>query len=627
MVIGAVVALAIVVAAPYLAPGLLAALGTTTATALALSVTTALIGGALALGATLAMKALGFNASPSNKAPTQPIIVRQTLTDSYIIYGRRRVIYLKWVFFHGKKVGSKHFRYFAFAVAGHRCAGNPSWMLNDEAVTVDGSGVVTSGKYAGKIQLWFQRGLDTETANPTFVAECGGKWTSNHRGDGVAMIYMKAEMTDAVVEAGFCTPSPVIDGKDDIYDYRDDTTGFTRNATLVSYDWMRLPRHDGGFGISDNEVPNADWLSAQANVCDEDVDGEPRYALDGVIVTGAEPAGVRDTLVINQAGSYTFSEGKHFIRPGYWVPPSEVLEERDLAGAIQFQPFLPEDAAANEVQGSFVDPAANYQPMPFPMQTTDPAPTNIRQMDLDLAWITSPQRAARVGRVMLRRAQCEKQGSWPMNIMGLRVKALDTVQCNTARYGLSNYAFAVSSWQFSPDFGAVLSLREENEEIYADPTPVTPEAIPTIEQGEVVITEANLVTLISTSFTTDADPPDGLLQSTTDGEITVEGHTRTYDDIDAPVAVDGDTLTGLTPGTYYHVHYDDPDREGGAVTYVATEIPEDAATTPTNPGRHYVGSIIATAGESAGGAAPPGWTGGSWNNTGPEYIYDGQVPL
>lgn len=611
--IGAVVALAIVVAAPYLAPGLLAALGTTTATALALSITTALIGGALALGATLAMKALGFNASPSTKTNTAPTIIRQSLTDSYIIYGRRRVIYLKWVFFHAKKVGARHFRYFAFVVAGHRCAGNPTWMLNDEVVTVDGSGVVTSGKYAGKVRLWFQRGLASETANATFVSECDGKWTVNHRGDGLAMIYMKAEMTDAVVEAGFCTPSPVIDGKDDIFDYRDDSAGFTSNATLVAYDWMRMPREDGGFGIADNEVPDADWLSAQANVCDEDVSGEPRYALAGIIVTGAEPAGVRDTLVINMAGSYTFSEGKHFIRPGYWVPPSEVLEEKDLAGAIQFQPFLPEDAAANEVQGSFIDPDASYQPMPFPMQTTDPPPTNIRQMDLDLAWITSPHRAARVAQIMLRRAQCEKQGSWPMNIMGLRVKALDTVQCNTPRYSLSNYAFVVGSWQFSPDFGAVLGLREENEEIYSDPAPAVPVTVPDIAQAEIVVLDRDISVLIANSWT----EPTYVLTAVESGglvDLTVADHTRVYPD-GLRTSITGGTFTGLDPDVAYVPYYDDLTRIDGTPTIVMNEDVSEAQY-GVEPGRHSLGRILTpetASGETfiGGGVYPTGSTIGA----------------
>jgi hypothetical protein len=40
-----------------------------------------------------------------------------------------------------------------------------------------------------------------------------------------------------------------------------------------------------------------------------DVDGEPRYTLNGVIQTGAPPSDVRDALLVNMAGTYTYSNG------------------------------------------------------------------------------------------------------------------------------------------------------------------------------------------------------------------------------------------------------------------------------------------------------------------------------
>ena len=38
------------------------------------------------------------------------------------------------------------------------------------------------------------------------------------------------------------------------------------------------------------------------------------------------------------------------------------------------------------------------------------------------------------------------------------MQALDTVQLGTSRYGLSNYAWQVTNWGLSADFGVVLSL-------------------------------------------------------------------------------------------------------------------------------------------------------------------------
>lgn len=575
------------------------------------------IGLTLAVG--LAMKVAGLTQGSPKARLGPPSVFRQSISDSFLIYGKRRVGGLM-VFFHPRKVGKRHYRYFVIAVAGHRCQGVTKWFLNDEEVTVNaGTGAVTSGPYAGAAFLWFQRGLASETANATFVAECGGKWTSAHKGNGIAAIYAKFEMTDDVVQAGMPNITAEIEGRDEIRDPRDDTTGYTRNAILCAYDWLSLLREEGGFGAYDDEIPDDDWLSAQANVCDEMVttpDGtEERYAIDAVIVTGAAPSEIRDVFVVNMAGSQTYSGGKQLIRPGYWVPVTSSLSEADLAGPIQVSAFLPGDQAANEVQGSFVDPAAGYQGMPFATQVLTPAPADIRQLDLELAYITSRWRAARIASIMLKRAQAERQVVWPMNIAGLKVAALDTVQLATSRYGLSNYAWTVTSWGLSSDFNTVISLREENEEIYEEPTHQSYVAPAALAVAEPIIRDSELTNLISTSFVTDADPFDGLLQGT-ETTIVVESHTRTYSD--KTVSITGSTITGLTAESFYHVYYDDDARNGGAVTFIATSNPEQAATTPTQPGRHYVGSISTDAlggtGTSAGGSSPPGWGGDGWTN-------------
>ena len=487
---------AAVVAVSYFAPQLgalfLKGIGVTAvAGSLTASLATALAATALSAAAAFGLKALGLTPKVGGVSRTDasPTVFRQSITQSFIVYGRRRVGGLL-VFFHGRKAGGKHYRYFVIACAGHRCAGNPAWMLGDETVTVDGTGKVTSGKYANAAWLWFQRGLASETANATFVAESGGKWTAAHKGNGIAAIYAKFEMTEAVVQAGMPNITAVIDGRDEVSDPRTGTTGYSNNASMVFYDWLKMPREEGGFGAYPDEIPDDDLLSAWANVCDEDVSldtggTEKRYALDGVIVTGAAPSEIREALVVNCAGSFTYSGGKFLMRPGYYVPPSETLSEDDLAGPIKVSAFLTGDITANLVEGSYVDPATGYQGQPFAAQTL-PGITNVRQIDLELGFITSKTRAERVARIALKRAEAEKSVSWPMNIMGLKVQALDTVQLGTARYGLSNYAWTVSSWGMSADFGVALQLREESPDIYGEPVQVAPPVVPVIEPAEPV---------------------------------------------------------------------------------------------------------------------------------------------
>lgn len=526
--------------------GLSIALGA--ALSISASVASAIITVALSVAASLAFRALGMGAPKPTSQVGPPQVFRQSIANSFIVYGKRRVGGLM-VFFHGAESGGDHFRYFVIACAGHHCQGLTKWFLNDEEVTVDGSNMVTTGPYASAAWLWFQEGVASETANATFVSECGGKWTTDHKGNGVAAIYAKFQMTEDVVQAGMPNITAEVDGKDDIDDPTGGAAGYTNLASRVFYDWMALPREEGGFGAYADEIPDDTYMAAQSNVCDETVNGEDRYTINAVITTGAPPAEIRDVMIVNCAGSYTYSGGKHLMRPGYWVPVSESLSEDDLAGPIQVSAFLPGDQAANEVQGTYIEPTNGYQGMPFATQSI--ASSDVRQMDLDLAFTTSKHQAERIASIMLNRAQAEKSVVWPMNIEGLKVKALDTVQLDTSRYGLSNYAFQVLNWGLSADWGVVLSLREENADIYDAPSPVSAPSVPAIVVPDPMGGPVNPDNVLPAE-----DPTVGGLLTLTDGQIKFpatanpSADANTLDDYEegtfTPALAFGGASTGIT---------------------------------------------------------------------------------
>lgn len=606
------VAVAIAVVAPYLAPLALGALGIT-ATATAVAIATAVIGVTLSVGALLAFKALGIGAVPSAKNQVgPPQVFRQAIANSFIVYGKRRVGGLM-VFFHARQSGDDHYRYFVIACAGHRCKGVVSWQLGDETVTVNGSNMVTTGKYRNAAWLWFQRGLASETANATFVSECGSKWDSSHKGNDVAAIYAKFKLTDDVVEAGMPNITAVIEGRDEILDTRDATLKYTRNGPLIFYDWMKIPREEGGFGAYDDEIPDDSWINAQANVADETVSGEARYSIDAVITTGAAPSDVRDALIVNMAGTYTFSGGKYLMRPGYWVPVSATLDEGDLAGPIQVSPFMTSDGAANQVQGTYIDPAAGYQGAPFTTQTSsDP---DIRQVDLDLAFTTSLKQADRVATIMLRRAQCEKTVVWPMNIAGLKIRALDTVQLGTTRYGLNNYAWVVSNWSLSSDYGAVQTLREENADIYEDVAPASPPTPGTITQPDGPFRlrrelRLALQNTIARGLTVDAiDDGAGHATIRLHGATTADPFTLDYPGDGTDPQIGPVSLTGLTLATGYYLYADATVVGDDNPTFGATTVYADAVNSVAHPFRIDLVRFVTTP-ASGGGTSTGAGTGG-----------------
>lgn len=554
----AIIAIAVAVAyfAPQLTPFLTSALGATAATAVVGAIVSTAIATAITTGLSLLAGKPTTNATPS--------VFRQAVSNSFIIYGKRRVGGLL-IFFH--PLGKTH-RYFVIAVAGHQCRGVVRWWLNDEEVTVRGDGLVLSGKYANNCWLWFMRGTEDQAAHPTFVAETQGKWTAAHRGRGTALIYAKFKMTDDVVQAGMPNITAEVEGKDDILDPRTGARGYTRNAALVFYDWLALPREVGGFGTYDDEI-DWDWVAAQAGACDELVDTpagpERRYEFDSYIQTGAAPSEVRDTFVVCCAGSFTYSGGKMLMRPGYYVPPSATLKEEDLAGPITVPALLAGDQMANEVTGTYVDPA-QYQPADVPTRSI--ISDDVRQQTFDLPHVTSIFRSQRILEFYLRKAQAERRATWPMNIMGLAISTLDTVQLGTARYGLSNYAFQVVNWGLNQDFSVTLQLEETGPELFDFTVDMYLEPG---EIGELVVAEPigdtipGGATQIIQSSASVAYPV-----TSTDTTISIAAFTAALSDGTPSFTFPAATITGLTAATAYLVIFDRSANAYAVLTQPAT---------------------------------------------------------
>lgn len=106
------------------------------------------------------------------------------------------------------------------------------------------------------------------------------------------------------------------------------------------------------------------------------------------------------------------------------------------------------------------------------------------------------------------------------------------------------------------------------------------------------------------SIVTSAPVPLDVLTADSSGTITIAAHERDYSG--TRVAVNGGTVTGLTGGLFYRVYYNDAGREGGAVTYIATQ---DVVT--QSGAVHVVGGIaIPAAGEppvEGTPISPPGY--------------------
>lgn len=95
--------------------------------------------------------------------------------------------------------------------------------------------------------------------------------------------------------------------------------------------------------------------------------------------------------------------------------------------------------------------------------------------------------------------------------------------------------------------------------------------------------------------------------------ITVAAHQRHYLDPPSDVALTGGSIGGLPAATQIFVFYEDPELDGGAITYQATPDETASIATLSNPFRHRVGTIMTptnTGEGTEGGSSVPPWRAG-----------------
>ena len=194
--------------------------------------------------------------------------VKQAIMTRQVAYGTVRIagglVYVE-------STNSNEFLHLIFAVAGHEINSFESFLINEDSVTVDADGFVTTAKYVSGdtkfIRLKTHLGADDQTADSDLVSESNSLWTSNHRLRGIAYIYARLKFSNDIFPNGIPNISAIIQGKK-LYDPRTTNTTFSANSALCVRDLLTNTRY--GLGAKSTEI-NDTSFTAGANVCDETV--------------------------------------------------------------------------------------------------------------------------------------------------------------------------------------------------------------------------------------------------------------------------------------------------------------------------------------------------------------------
>lgn len=348
-------------------------------------------------------------------------------------------------------------------------------MLNAVEVTLDGNGVVQAGEFADKVRCKFHLGAADQAADATMISELPD-WTSDHRLLGIAYAYLRFEYDEEIFPGGKMPDvNFLVQGRNDIYDPRTDTSGFTANSALIKNHFLTMPRM-GPAADFDTEVDSAS-LVASANVCDEDIslDGggtEKRYETHGAIDMDREIEGILSDLCMPMAGFWVYSGGLFYIRAGYYQAPDFTITKDMIVGKVTNSNSIRKKDRANTIKGKFRGPDRNYREVSFPARVSaagKAADGEELAKEVDMPLINSHTQCQRVAQILLNRIRLMKRISFPATIEALKAISGQTVTLDFDELSASGVYLAnsVSPKVVDGSIEVSLSLEQYDASIYS----------------------------------------------------------------------------------------------------------------------------------------------------------------
>jgi hypothetical protein len=450
---------------------------------LAVSFAVSALGGALAGSG----KKQGSSVAQSLSGRTQSF--REAASPHRYVIGRVRVGG-PMIFVHARDAdGVKaKYRYQVFVLAAHQCAALSELYFNDT--------LADDPKFKGLWRYEFKRGLPDQTAPDWFVEETEGKWTTAHRGQGRALLYVRTIKDETAFPGGLPNVSAVIRGKE-LFDPRSGASAYSANAALAVLDYLR-----GEQGLREPaDGWDEDTAIAAANICDELVPlaaggTQKRYEAHGTYTLDEQPADVLAKLLSASAGTASYAGGRWFIEPAAWRPSNRVITQHQLRGPISVAHNRPFRDLFNGVRATYVRPDADWQETDAPVLLSDSAVMQdggepVYQA-LELPFTTNGIRAQRLMQIALRRNRAQRSITLDTMLHHLALRPGATFTFDMPRQ--ARQTFRTTSWALAPDGGGVsLTAEADDPSIYAwnpatDEQPLKPVGLATEASAAAALT-------------------------------------------------------------------------------------------------------------------------------------------
>ncbi|KQQ70927.1 hypothetical protein ASF70_18970 [Rhizobium sp. Leaf321] len=359
--------------------------------------------------------------------------------------------------------------------------------------TVDG------GDYEGRMSFVFYDGTQT-AADQGLVTNSNpvDRWKSVNVGSGICYLIVRLTY-DQEKLAQFPEFFFEIRGAR-LYDFRRDssiggsgahrfgqygTYEFSENPIVQDYNYRRGFSWNGdlflGMDMAEADLPFDRYVVA-ANLCDEIVDGEPRYRCSIIFDADVDHGDNIDAVMTSCGGIVVDGVEGSWPIIGSVQPIVETFTDDDLITTepVSFQRRRSMAELTNSVSGTYLDPGNLWSPVGYDQQSN---PTQVsldrrtRDVQINFDTVRSKRQANQLASIYYNENRYEATADIVLRPRFQTVKVGDWVRWNSARYGDRVYIVRSRSIRALTSDGprnVVLSLQERDAAIYAKAGLVAP---------------------------------------------------------------------------------------------------------------------------------------------------------
>ena len=217
-----------------------------------------------------------------------------------------------------------------------------------------------------KITIKSRQGQNAETAYGEMVSAFPSIWTNEHRGDGIASVFMKVESSSAekfqrYFPQGMPLLTAEIEGNDQLVDPRSGDKVYSKNVAMFRY-WHLT--HPVGGKLSRDDMYDPDWARAvtvsEERVTNRSGDEERRY--HGGLWFRANNDPVQIGRMMDQAAElviYERPDGRVGVHAGEYVEPDVRLTVDDIV-SLSYDPNKSKATNVLAVRGHYTAPDKSF---------------------------------------------------------------------------------------------------------------------------------------------------------------------------------------------------------------------------------------------------------------------------